>query len=105
MCVTPAGKIGNCTCGMPKLLPHSGKKRQPSSPSFTRAKPSHLSSSSCLSAGRRGSGVLKLQKLQSEGLLDLADTVVAVKDETGKAKLHRAGDLMADASVFHGFGG
>jgi uncharacterized membrane protein len=48
---------------------------------------------------------LKLQKLQSEGLLDLADVVVAVKDETGKAKLHRAGDLMADASVFHGFGG
>src|SRR5580704_17024056 len=26
MCVTPAGKIGNCTCGMPKLLPHSRKK-------------------------------------------------------------------------------
>jgi hypothetical protein len=26
MCVTPAGKIGNCTWGMPKLLPHSGKK-------------------------------------------------------------------------------
>jgi uncharacterized membrane protein len=48
---------------------------------------------------------LKLQKLQSEGLLDLADMVVAVKDETGKAKLHRAGDLMADPSVFHGFGG
>jgi uncharacterized membrane protein len=48
---------------------------------------------------------LKLQKLQSEGLLDLADVVVAVKDETGKAKLHRAGDLMADASVLHGFGG
>ena len=48
---------------------------------------------------------LKLQKLQSEGLLDLADMVVAVKDETGKAKLHRAGDLMADASVLHGFGG
>jgi uncharacterized membrane protein len=31
--------------------------------------------------------------------------VVAVKDETGKAKLHRAGDLMADASGLHGFGG
>ena len=30
---------------------------------------------------------LKLQKLQSEGLLDLADVAVAVKDETGKAKL------------------
>jgi len=26
MCVTPAGKIGNCTCGMSKLLPHLGKK-------------------------------------------------------------------------------
>jgi uncharacterized membrane protein len=48
---------------------------------------------------------LKLQNLQSEGLLDLADVVVAVKDETGKAKLHRADDLMADASVLHGFGG
>jgi hypothetical protein len=32
----------------------------------------------------------KLQKLQSEGLLDLADVAVAVKDETGKAKLHHA---------------
>jgi uncharacterized membrane protein len=48
---------------------------------------------------------LKLQKLQSEGLLDLADVVVVVRDKTGKAKLHRAGDLMADASVLHGFGG
>jgi uncharacterized membrane protein len=27
---------------------------------------------------------LKLQKLQSEYLLDLADVVVSVKDETGK---------------------
>jgi hypothetical protein len=31
--VTPAGKIGNCTCGMPKLLPHSGKKSTLLSPS------------------------------------------------------------------------
>jgi ERCC4-type nuclease len=37
-----------------------GRKRQPSSPSSTRAKPSHLTSSSCLSAGREGSGVLTL---------------------------------------------
>src|SRR5208282_2771820 len=37
-----------------------GQKKQPSSPSSTRAKPSHLSSSSCLSAARRGSGVLIL---------------------------------------------
>ena len=35
----------------------------------------------------------KLQKLQSEGLVDLADVAVAVKDETGKAKLHHAGNL------------
>jgi uncharacterized membrane protein len=39
---------------------------------------------------------LKLQKLQSEGLLDLADVAVAVKDETGKAKLHHAGNLLAE---------
>src|SRR5258705_13918505 len=26
MCVTPAGKIGNWTCGMPVLLPHPHKK-------------------------------------------------------------------------------
>ena len=32
---------------------------------------------------------LKLQKLEGEGLLDLADVVVAVKDEAGKARLHR----------------
>ena len=45
----------------------------------------------------------KLQKLQSEGLLDLADVAVAVKGETGKAKLHRASNLsnlMDDAAVF-----
>ena len=34
---------------------------------------------------------LKLQKLQSEYLLDLADVVVAVKDEKGMVKLHHAG--------------
>src|SRR5208283_137822 len=39
------------------------QKRQPSSPSSTIAKPSHLSSSSHLSAGRRGSGVLNLLHL------------------------------------------
>lgn len=44
---------------------------------------------------------LKLQKLQSEGLLDLADVAVAVKDETGKAKLHHAGNLLAEGATFH----
>jgi hypothetical protein len=48
---------------------------------------------------------LKLQKLQDEHLLDLADVVVAVKDETGKVKLHHAGNLIADTAVFHGFWG
>jgi len=46
-----------------------------------------------------------LQELQSEELLDLADVVVTVKDETGKVKLHHAGNLMADAAVFQGFCG
>ena len=48
---------------------------------------------------------LKLQKLEGEGLLDLADVVVAVKDETGKARLHRAGNLLAEGAAFLGFGG
>jgi uncharacterized membrane protein len=48
---------------------------------------------------------LKLQKLQSEYLLDLADVVVAVKDETGKVKLHHADDLPAADAVFRGFCG
>jgi uncharacterized membrane protein len=47
----------------------------------------------------------KLQKLQSEGLLDLADVAVAVKDETGKAKLHHAGNLLAEGAAFQGFCG
>ena len=48
---------------------------------------------------------LKLQELQSEYLLDLADVVVAVKDERGRVKLHYAGDLSADDAVFQGFCG
>jgi uncharacterized membrane protein len=42
----------------------------------------------------------KLQKLEGEGLLDLADVVVAVKDEAGKARLHRAGNLLAEGAAF-----
>ena len=48
---------------------------------------------------------LKLQKLQSEYLLDLADVVVAVKEKAGKAKLYHAGNLIADDVVFQGFCG
>jgi uncharacterized membrane protein len=47
----------------------------------------------------------KLQKLQSEGLVDLADVAVTVKDETGKAKLHHAGNLWAEGVAFQGFCG
>ena len=45
---------------------------------------------------------LKLQKLEGEGLLDLADVVVAVKDEAGKARLHRAGNLLTEGAAFCG---
>ena len=48
---------------------------------------------------------LKLQELQSEYLLDLADVVVAVKEGAGKAKLYHAGSLIADDVVFQGFCG
>jgi uncharacterized membrane protein len=48
---------------------------------------------------------LKLEKLQSEGLLDLADVAVAVKDETGKVKLYHAGNLVGDTAVLPGFCG
>ena len=48
---------------------------------------------------------LKLEKLQSEGVVDLADVAVAVKDETGKAKLHHAGNLLAEGAVFPSFCG
>ena len=48
---------------------------------------------------------LKLQKLQSEYLLDLADVVVAVKDEKGMVKLHHAGNLTTEAVVSEGFCG
>ena len=48
---------------------------------------------------------LKLQKLQSEGLVDLADVAIAVKDETGKVTLHRAGKLWAEGAALQGFCG
>src|SRR4029077_3413624 len=47
----------------------------------------------------------KLQELQSEGLLDLADVAVAVKDETGKAKMHHAGNLQVEGAPLQGFCG
>src|ERR1700676_3422138 len=48
---------------------------------------------------------LKLRKLQSEYLLDLADVVVAVKDEKAKVKLHQSVDLTADGAISGGFCG
>ena len=37
--------------------------------------------------------------------MDLADVAVAVKDETGKAKLHHAGNLLAEGAAFPSFCG
>jgi uncharacterized membrane protein len=48
---------------------------------------------------------LKLQKLESEHLLDLADAVVAVQDEKGKVKLHQSGNLTPDGVASAGFFG
>lgn len=48
---------------------------------------------------------LKLQKLQSEYLLDLADVALAVKDEWGKVKLTHPSNLSAGDAVFPSFCG
>lgn len=48
---------------------------------------------------------LKLHKLESEHLLDLADLVVAVQDEKGKVRLHQSGNLTADGVATTGFCG
>jgi uncharacterized membrane protein len=48
---------------------------------------------------------LKLQKLQSEFLLDLEDVVVAVNDEKGKIKLHQVSNLTGDGAICGGFCG
>jgi uncharacterized membrane protein len=47
----------------------------------------------------------RLQKLQSEGVVYLADVAIAVKDERGKAKLHHAGNLWAEGVALQGFCG
>jgi uncharacterized membrane protein len=48
---------------------------------------------------------LKLAHLHSHYLLDLWEVVVATKDERGKVKLHRAGDLTARDTFSLGFCG
>jgi uncharacterized membrane protein len=48
---------------------------------------------------------LKLLKLQKEYLIDLEDAVVAIKDETGKVKLHQAVNLTAAGAISGGFWG
>jgi uncharacterized membrane protein len=47
----------------------------------------------------------KLRKLQGEGIVDLADVAVAVKDQTGKAKLHHVGNLLAEGATYPTFCG
>jgi uncharacterized membrane protein len=48
---------------------------------------------------------LKLQKLQRDYLIDLADAVVAVKDATGKVKLNQIHNLTALGAASGGFWG
>ncbi len=48
---------------------------------------------------------LMLQKMQQEYLIDLADAVVAVKDEKGKVKLNQIHNLTATGAVSGGFWG
>ena len=48
---------------------------------------------------------LKLQKMQREYLVDMADAVVAVKDENGKVKLNQIHNLTASGAVSGGFWG
>ncbi len=48
---------------------------------------------------------LALQKMQRDYLVDLADAVVAVKDENGKVKLNQIHNLTASGAVSGGFWG
>ncbi len=48
---------------------------------------------------------LTLQKMQRDYLVDLADAVVAVKDEKGKVKLNQIHNLTASGAVSGGFWG
>jgi uncharacterized membrane protein len=48
---------------------------------------------------------LKLRKLQRDYLIDLEDAVVAVKEASGKVKLHQAINLTAAGAVSGGFWG
>ena len=48
---------------------------------------------------------LMLQKMQREYLVDLADAVVAVKDDKGKVKLNQIHNLTASGAISGGFWG
>jgi uncharacterized membrane protein len=48
---------------------------------------------------------LELIKMQRDYLIDLEDAVVAVKDDSGKVKLHQAVNLTAAGAVSGGFWG
>src|SRR5262249_23122076 len=48
---------------------------------------------------------LTLMKMQKDYLIDLADAVVAVKDQNGKVRLHQAVNLTAAGAVSGGFWG
>jgi len=49
--------------------------------------------------------LLKLRRMQKEYVVDLEDAVVAVKDQTGKIKLHQSINLTAHGAMSGGFWG
>jgi uncharacterized membrane protein len=48
---------------------------------------------------------LSLMKMQKDYLIDLADAVVAVKDQKGKVRLHQAVNLTTAGAIRGGFWG
>jgi uncharacterized membrane protein len=48
---------------------------------------------------------IKLVKMQKDYLIDLGDAVVAVKDQSGRVKLHQAVNMTAAGAVSGGFWG
>ena len=52
---------------------------------------------------RRKRFTLSCRSFKATAWLDLADVAIAVKDETGKANLHHAGNLLAEGAALPRF--
>src|ERR1700732_1291601 len=86
MCVTPAGKIGNCTCGMPNCC-HIRPKKAAFFPPSARAKTVSSHFLSLPMFHTKGSGVLKIRNLVDQACVSAAlhriDTGTGMFGETG----------------------